>query len=235
MVVTMTMTLPKAKRAYTQYCGIARALNIVGERWTLLLVRELLAGPKRFKDLLDGLDGIGPNLLAQRLKELEADGLLRRALLPPPAGVAVYELTEIGQGLEPVLIALGRWGFQWLSEPCGANQFNPAWAALALKILFEAERARGVYETYEFRIGTDAIHAIVDDGRIEVAEGPARRPAAACAFITDADTFGAIGARELTVHDAIASGRARVEGDPTAWERCEAIFPIPERGPVTVG
>ncbi len=102
----------RTKRAYTQYCGIARALNIVGERWTLLLVRELLTGPKRFKDLLDGLDGVSPNLLAQRLKELEADGLLRRAILPPPAGVAVYELTPIGQGLESVLIALGRWGFQ---------------------------------------------------------------------------------------------------------------------------
>ena len=231
----MTMTGAKTKRAYTQYCGIARALNIVGERWTLLLVRELLAGPKRFKDLLDGLSGIGPNLLAMRLKELEADGLLRHVLLPPPAGVAVYELTAVGQGLEPVLIALGRWGFQWLSEPCGADQFNPAWVALALKILFEPERARGVRETYEFRIGADTVHAVIDDGRIEVGQGPARRPAAACAFITDPDTFAAIGARDITTSESLASARARVEGDPAAWERCQTIFPIPQRGVLALG
>ena len=231
MVVKMAMAM-KTKRAYTQHCGIARALNIVGERWTLLLVRELLAGPKRFKDLLDGLDGISPNLLAQRLKELEADGLLRRTILPPPAGVAVYELTEVGQGLESVLIALGRWGFQWLSEPCGTDAFNPAWLALALKILFEPEQARGIHETYEFRVDGHSVHAIVDNGQIETQQGAARRPG--CAFITDADTFMTIGARQLTVDEALASGRARVEGDRDAWERCTAIFPVPPLGHVTI-
>lgn len=222
----------KTRRSYTQHCGIARALNIVGERWTLLLVRELLAGPKRFKDLLDGLDGISPNLLAQRLKELEADGLLRRAVLPPPAGVAVYELTAVGQGLESVLIALGRWGFQWLSEPCGTDAFNPAWLALALKILFEPERARDIHETYEFRVNGHCVHAIVDNSQIETHQGSARW--AACVFITDADTFMSIGARQMTVDEALELGRARVAGDADAWQRCAAIFPVPARAGVTV-
>jgi DNA-binding HxlR family transcriptional regulator len=226
MVVQMATAL-KMKRSYTQYCGIARALNIVGERWTLLLVRELLAGPKRFKDLLDGLDGISPNLLAQRLKELEADGLLRRAFLPPPAGVSVYELTAVGQGLESVLIALGRWGFQWLSEPHGTDAFNPAWLALALKILFEPARARDIHETYEFRVDGQSVHAVIDDGRIETQQGSARN--AACVFITDAETFMSIGARELTVDEALALGHARIEGDAEAWRRCAAIFPVPAR------
>jgi DNA-binding HxlR family transcriptional regulator len=93
------------KRSYGQYCTVARALDVVGERWTLLLVRELSTGPKRFKDLLEGLPGIGTNLLAARLKKLEGEGIVRRATLPPPAGSNVYELTDLGGSLEPVIVA----------------------------------------------------------------------------------------------------------------------------------
>jgi DNA-binding HxlR family transcriptional regulator len=216
----------QAKRTYSQHCGLARALDIVGERWTLLLVRELLIGPKRFKDLLEGLHGISPNLLAARLKELEADGLLRRASLPPPVSVPVYELTPLGQALEPVLIALGRWGFNLLGAPCDRDTFNPAWVALAMKTLFEPQQARGVQEVYEFHIGRDVFHTIVDDGHLEVRHGLAYRPA--CVLRVDPDTFMAIGARDLTLDEAVDSGRAQVTGDPAAWQRCRAIFPIPQ-------
>src|SRR6188508_1089348 len=98
------------RRLYGQRCGVARALDIVGERWTLLLVRELMIGPRRFKDILGGLPGIGTNLLTDRLKDLEQAGVVARRVLPPPAGSTVYELTELGRGLEPVVFALGWWG-----------------------------------------------------------------------------------------------------------------------------
>src|SRR3954452_10567314 len=98
------------KRTYGDRCGIARALDAVGERWALLVVRELLLGPKRFTDLRAGLPTLGPDVLAQRLRDLEAAGIVARRTLPPPAGSRVYELTERGQELEPVLLALGRWG-----------------------------------------------------------------------------------------------------------------------------
>src|SRR5689334_24950673 len=106
-------------RTYNQYCGLAYALDIVGERWTLLIVRELVAGPRRFKDLLEGLPGVSTNLLAERLKGMEQQGLIRRRRLAPPAGSAVYELTAIGQALEPMLIELGRWGSQFVPPAPG--------------------------------------------------------------------------------------------------------------------
>ena len=98
------------KRTYGDSCGIARGLDVVGDRWALLVARELLLGPKRFTDLRDGLPGIGPDVLSARLRDLEQAGVLGRAALPPPAGSRVYELTEWGRELEPVLLALGRWG-----------------------------------------------------------------------------------------------------------------------------
>src|SRR5947209_5516620 len=96
----------RASRSYHQWCGMARGLDVIGERWTLLLIRDLLLGPKRFKDLFQGLPGIGTNLLAARLKELERKGIVRRTVLPAPAGSTVYELTELGESLRPVLYAI---------------------------------------------------------------------------------------------------------------------------------
>src|SRR5215207_10476070 len=120
-----------SKRSYNQYCTVARALDIVGERWTLLMVRELLTGPKRLKDLLEGLPGIGTNLLANRRKTLEGEGIVRRATLPPPAGSNVYELTELGGSLEPVIMALSRWGARLLDAPREVDEMMSGWAAVA--------------------------------------------------------------------------------------------------------
>jgi DNA-binding HxlR family transcriptional regulator len=121
------------KRSYGQYCTVARALDVVGERWTLLLVRELSTGPKRFKDLLGGLPGIGTNLLTNRLKTLEGEGIVRRATLPPPAGSNVYELTELGRSLEPVIVALSRWGARLLDAPREDDEMRAGWAAVAMR------------------------------------------------------------------------------------------------------
>src|SRR3954447_23862520 len=105
------------KRTYGDRCGIARALDAVGERWALLVVRELLLGPKRFTDLRAGLPGASPNVLAQRLRELEAAGVVERQTLPPPAAAQVYALTARGAALEPVILALGRWGAEAALPP----------------------------------------------------------------------------------------------------------------------
>src|SRR5919108_1109967 len=111
---TRTSKATGSGRSYHQYCAVARALDLIGDRWTLLLIRDLLLGPKRYKDLLEGLPGIGTNLLAHRLREMEEYGLVERATLPPPSGVAVYQLTPTGEGLAPALSAIGRWGAQYL-------------------------------------------------------------------------------------------------------------------------
>jgi DNA-binding HxlR family transcriptional regulator len=155
------------KRSYGQYCTVARALDVVGERWTLLLVRELSTGPKRFKDLLEGLPGIGTNLLANRLKTLEGEGIVRRATLPPPAGSNVYELTELGGSLDPVIVALSRWGARLLDAPREEEDLRAGWAAVAMRSAIGREVAGGRPSTYEFRIDGEAFHVRVRDGEEE--------------------------------------------------------------------
>src|SRR5437016_12941211 len=141
-----------APRSYDQYCAVARGLDVIGDRWTLLLVRDLLLGPKRYKDLLSGLPGIGTNLLADRLKELEAAGLIERTVLPPPAGSTVYQLTETGQALEPVMVSLGRWGARFLGAPKKSDIMVPRAYFVAMRGVFNPEAAAGLNETYEGRI-----------------------------------------------------------------------------------
>jgi len=122
-------------RRYGDPCGIARAVDVVGERWSLLVVRELMYGPRRFGQLADGLPGISPNVLSQRLRELEADGVLRRYTLEPPASVAVYELTARGQALEAVLVELGRWGSA--TPRIAGRDLSPAAMLFSLRTLFD--------------------------------------------------------------------------------------------------
>jgi DNA-binding HxlR family transcriptional regulator/putative sterol carrier protein len=211
-----------SRRSYRQYCAMARALDVLGERWTLLIVRELLTGPKRFKDLLDGLPGIGTNLLAGRLKELEGEGLLRRTTLPPPAGSAVYELTGRGRDLEPVLMGLARWGVDLLGQPRPGEAFKPAWAAQAMKATFRPEAARWVRETYEFRVGEDVFHVRVDDGVSEPEYGPGWEPD--LILKTDPATFLELVSGRIEASDAIEAGRLDVEGDAEALARAGEIF-----------
>src|SRR5215217_3839344 len=139
-------------RTYGDGCGIAHALDLVGERWALLVVRELLLGPKRFTDLRDGLPNTSPNVLAQRLRELEEDGVVRRRKLPPPAGSWVYELTDWGRELEQVIIQLGRWGTRSASLPRDA-EIGVDSMILSLRVRFDPEAARGLRAEYELRLG----------------------------------------------------------------------------------
>lgn len=218
-----------AGRSYGQFEGLARALDLVGERWTLLVVRELLLGPKRYKDLLDDLPGIGTNLLAARLKMLKQEGLVGVRILPPPAGSTVYELTPKGRGLEEALIALARWGAQFMEEPAENDVLRPGWGVLAMRTTFRPEAARGVHETYELRIDGDLFHIAVDDGTMEARQGPATRPDVI--LETDLETFLAIGARQLNPVEAVMTGRATVEGDLEAGLRMVDILGLPTPDP----
>lgn len=209
-------------RTYDQYCGAARALDVIGERWTILVVRELLLGPKRYTDLLRGLPGIGPNVLAGRLKHLQASGVVRRSTLPPPAASTVYELTELGEALRPVVAELFKWGGNFMGLPRPGEHFRLGWLLAAMQASFRPELARGVHETYEFRVDGEVFHVIVDDGTIDVREGMAADPA--CVSASDLATFMAIASRQITPEEAQASGRATFEGDRDAGERAIAIL-----------
>ncbi len=199
-------------RRYGQYCFLASALDVVGERWTLLIVRELLAGPKRYVDLLQGLPGIGTNLLAARLKQLAAEGVVQQRKLPPPAGSAVYELTDLGRKLRPALIELARWGRE-LGSPAEAQVFRAEWAVLFLRSLVRGATApTDIDAAYEFHVDGEIFHIRVGNGQIEVEQGPASGPASV--LLTDAETLFAVGSGELMPPRAVAQGRIRLQGAP---------------------
>ncbi|CAA9417149.1 Transcriptional regulator, HxlR family [uncultured Rubrobacteraceae bacterium] len=198
------------KRSYGQHCTVARALDVVGGRWTLLLVRELSTGPKRFKDLLGGLPGIGTNLLAGRLKALEGEGIVRRATLPPPAGSSVYELTGLGRSLEPVLVALSRWGASFMEAPREGENLRAGWAAVAMRSALGAGATRS--GTYELRIDGEAFHLRVwDGGEVEARQGSA--PETDLVLTGDAGTFLAVAAGRMDPDEAVTSGALRIEGE----------------------
>jgi DNA-binding HxlR family transcriptional regulator len=122
-----------SERRYHQFCGVAKALDVVGERWTLLLVRDLLLGGRRFSDLLQAMPGLTPNLLSTRLRHLQDVGLIEQQPLPPPQAATVYVLTPLGRELEPVVLALGRFGARWLVSPAAEDRVDPRWAMVSLK------------------------------------------------------------------------------------------------------
>ena len=211
------------KRTYGDSCGIARALDLVGERWALLVVRELLLGPKRFTDLRAGLPSLSPDILTQRLRELEEGGVVARRKLDPPAGSWVYELTERGRELEPVVIALGRWG-SVVPMPPGDMRIGVDSTVLALKTLFDpAAAAAG---TYELRLDGQRFEARIAGGELELSRGAAAEPDAV--IETDPVTLTRLIWGGGSLAAAQRSGAAAVEGDKRALERFLRLFPLPE-------
>ncbi len=211
-----------SKRSYNQYCAVARSLDIVGERWTLLIVRELLTGPKRFKDLLEGLPGIGTNLLTARLKDLEGYGIVHRGILPPPAASKVYELTELGWSLGPVIVALGSWGLEFLGVPAQEDDLRPAWALVAMRTALKQEAARGLQEIYEFHVDEEALHLRVTDGEVEALQGPAVDPD--LVVRGDTQAFLDLAAGRVEPAEALDSGEIQIEGDQETWARCVEVL-----------
>lgn len=214
-------------RSYGDSCGIARALDAVGERWALLVVRELVLGPKRFTDLQSGLRGISPDVLAQRLRDLEATGVITRNTLPPPAASRVYELTDRGRELQPVLHALGRWGSR-APMPAPTPPLGVDAAMVALPTLFAAERAGDLAATYELRLGGTPFEAIIADGHLQLTRQAAVAPDAG--FTTTTATLAALLWHDRSLAEAIRTGDATVTGDRELADRFLELFPLPNPG-----
>ena len=210
-----------------QYCPVVHALELVGERWSLLIVRELLHGPKRYTDLTHGLPGIGTNILAARLRDLEACGIVEKKKLPPPTPATVYELTEYGKGLDEAMHALARWGARTLGPPKSPDDLYPEWGVNALPALFDPEQAKGVKETYVLKIDENVFTARVAKSRVEASVGAAGDADVFAEM--DSPTFFALVSQELSPSEAVKSGRVRIEGDADALERCFGIFHIAPR------
>ncbi|HYH89226.1 MAG TPA: winged helix-turn-helix transcriptional regulator [Solirubrobacteraceae bacterium] len=212
------------KRSYSDRCGVARALDVVGERWALLVVRELLLGPKRFTDLRAGLPGLSPDVLSQRLRELEQAGLLRRRKLAPPASARVYELTERGLALEPVVLELGRWGSE-APFPADDAAFGADSFVLALKTLFDPAAAAGLDLTVELRLGEDRFRARVAAGRLEAARGSVETPDAVVS--SDPGTLAAVLWHGRPLAEALRTGDIEIDGSTPAVKRFLGAFPAP--------
>ncbi|UUU25930.1 winged helix-turn-helix transcriptional regulator [Streptomyces sp. DSM 40750] len=198
------------RRSYDQYCSAARALDLVGDRWTLLIVRELLAGPRRYTDLHADLPGVSTDVLASRLKDMERDGLSTRRRLPPPGAAYVYELTRRGRELLPVLQALGSWGERALGERRPTDAVRAHWFALPLSRSFGGGSAGLV----EVRLEEGEFHLWVgsEEGPL-YGEGPApEEPDARLSFF-DAEAYGAVGRGELSLREAVRQGRVGVVGE----------------------
>lgn len=214
------------RRGYGDPCGIARGLDIMGTRWALLVVRELLLGPKRFGDLRAGLPGASAETLAQRLRQLEEEGVVDRTTLPPPASARVYELTPWGYDLRPVVLALGRWGSH-APFPPGDAALSPDAMMLALPTMFDPQRADGLDATHEVRLDEHVFQARVTGGELELSRGPADDPAAV--ITTDTATLPELLWRDLTLEEAERTDTVVIEGSRRAARRFLRLFSAPVR------
>jgi DNA-binding HxlR family transcriptional regulator len=206
------------RRNYKQFCGLARALDRVGERWTLLVVRNLLLGPRRYSDLLEELPGLTTNLLAARLREMEKLGLVHKRAALSPVRANVYELTPMGRALEPALMELARWGGRFMDRPNRADTLNVGWALLSLKRRYRG----GLTLVVELGIDERRFELAFTPRHLAVTEGAATRPDLSVAgSLADvrAWLFGGADARALA-----QVGKLRVEGAETAWEALLAAF-----------
>ena len=212
-----------SEQRYQQYCSLAKALDAVGSRWTLLIVRELWPGPRRFTDLIDGLPGISRKLLTERLRDLERDGIITRKELPPPAARQVYELTDDGRDLAAAMAPLIRWGSKRLGKRKRGEKFHARWSAVGILAHADRDATKGVTEIYQYVVGSSALHFFVHDGSIEVRDGETKD--AVLVVTTDDDTWANIVSGKTTASAAAASGALTIAGDRHAAKRLRKIFP----------
>ena len=213
------------RRSYKQFCGLALALDVVGERWTLLIVRDLAMGPMRYSDLLDSNHGIGEGLLAQRLRHLEAEDIVVRRF-DSDAKAVVYELTDDGRGLARACLPLLEWGYHRMDRFTGDPDDNAEWLAPALRSRFDPLGSRGMRRHFEFRIDGEVLTVVADDGRITVESGA--RPDPSVVVTTDLQTLMGVGTGLIDRREALASGRMQVEGDRDALRDYMTVLRLPD-------
>jgi DNA-binding HxlR family transcriptional regulator len=224
--ITESVAVPPSRRRYEDACGAAHALDLLGERWALLVMRELMLGPKRFSDLRADLPGISANVLTQRLEGLEAAGVLVRRKLPPPASAQVYELTPWGYESEPIFQTLGRWAAR-------SPQHDPTLPLsavslfLSFRTMLDAERARGLVARVGFRIGAETFLARLARGRIEIERGPLEDVDAVFSAAAPVIAAAVYGGQPLTALER--AGMLAVDGDRALAERFVTLFPLPPK------
>lgn len=214
------------RRHYGQLCGLAAALDVVGERWTLLVVRELLIGPARFRDLVDSLPGVGTNLLSDRLRSLHEHGLVEQGPVTGDSRGKEYRLTPVGEALRGPVLGLARWGLGFLSaEDVETSRSKAAWGFLAVQAMVHSRPVPAGTESYEFRVDDEVFRIEVSGGTAIAGRGGAADPA--IVVVTDASTFLQIGSGLLTPSAAMARGTLRIDGDARAVGRCLELMGIP--------
>jgi DNA-binding HxlR family transcriptional regulator len=216
----------KSARRYHDACGAAHGLDLVGERWALLVIRELMMGPRRFGDLRSDLCGVSANVLTQRLEGLEASGIVRRRKLPPPASVQVYELTDWGYEVEPIFMVLGGWA----ARSPGHDPTLPISGVsmmLSFKTMFDADRAKGADLAVGFIMGDDRFVVRIKKGALKARRGEVE----ACDVIIDAAPPNVAAAVYGKVPPSVleAAGEMRLDGDRAAFERFVDFFHLPEK------
>ncbi len=209
-------------RSYNQYCALAKALDRVGNRWTLLIIRELLVGPKRYSDLRAGLPGIASNLLSERLRELQSEGIVRRRELPPPAASVVYELTDLGARLESAVVELVRWGAHWMTERREGEVFRPNLLVVALRALLPSEVPPSVRLSCEIRTAGACLQVLLDGGSLRVELGPP--PEADVIVKGDPRSLLEFISGDLPSDEALRTGRVTIEGPPAARASLKQLF-----------
>jgi DNA-binding HxlR family transcriptional regulator len=213
-------------KGYAQFCPVAHALELVGERWALLVVRELLNGPKRYTDLAAALPGIGTNILAGRLRDLERGGIVQKRRLPPPAAANVYELTPYGEDLREPLYALARWGARSLGPPTADDSLAPGWLLNAVRATcrgWDGDPAA----TFELRAGDDEVVTVrFEDGEPVVEPGSS---GADVVIETDPATLFCVASREQSIKEAVGAGVVRVTGKRSDAERFLSLFSFEDR------
>jgi len=212
-------------RSYAQLCGIATALDVIGDRWSPLIIRDLMLGPLRFSELAEGLAGIGTNTLAARLKHLEAAGVVARRLQPLPDGGTVYALTDYGSELQPILMALGRWGTKSMGRLPASVTARSRWLVAAMLAFHDERRRIARPTTWELRLNDGSFTVKAAGRRLTVAAGA---PDAADLIVSAADEqLHRLLTHRLSPAAAIASGAVVLDGDPAALELLVELFEFP--------
>jgi DNA-binding HxlR family transcriptional regulator len=214
------------KRTYGDACGIARALDVLGERWALMVVRELLLGPKRFTDIRAGLPQLSADVLAHRLRDLEAAGVVARRTLPPPAPARIYELTASGRALEPALVELGRWGGTYAAPPEADSGMSLDSHILSLQTLFDPALADGFEARVQLELGEEAFRATVGDGALEVERGHHESPHATVR--TNPRTLIDVLHERRKLDDVLSARDLEIEGDEAIAARFLSLAPLPK-------